>query len=156
MLDCIVDIEQSAVDPLSNVVIKDEGRRFFVPVPQSIQQSIDLSNGGIFVNRRCQSWCPSIGSVGTLARMVSRFFAFEQSMLDSKTSRRARTGRVQQMPNLTTVHSCRYKASRPPKQQLVANRVHPEIHPRCQDYLPLSAFRASLVKRMLMRKPCIG
>ena len=50
MLDCIVDIEQSAIDPLSNVVIMDEGRCVFVPVPQPIQQTVDLSNRGIIVN----------------------------------------------------------------------------------------------------------
>jgi hypothetical protein len=62
-----------------------------VPVPQSIQQIIDLSNRGIIVNWRCQSWCPSAGNVGTLARMVSSFFAFEQLIPDSGTSRRPRT-----------------------------------------------------------------
>ena len=98
MLDRIVDIEQSAKDPLSNVVIKDEGRRVFVPVVQSIQQTIDLSNGGIVVNWRCQSWCPSAGSIGTLARMVSPFFAFEQLIPDSGTSGRELAW-VKEMPN---------------------------------------------------------
>src|SRR5215469_10183277 len=99
MLDCIVDIEQSAVDPLSNVVVKDEGRRVFVPVPQSIQQTIDQSNRGIIFNWRCQSWCPSAGSVGTLTRMLSPVFAFEQLIPDSRTSRRPRTRTVKEMPN---------------------------------------------------------
>ena len=93
MLDCIVDIQQGAIDPLSNVFIKGQGRRVFVPVPQSIQQTIDLSNRGIIVNWRCQSWCPSAGSVGTLARTVSPLFAVKQLIPNSTASGRPRTRR---------------------------------------------------------------
>ena len=99
MLDCIVDIEQSAIDPLSNVVIKGEGRGVFVPVPQSIQETIDLSNRGIIVNWRCQSWCPSAGSVGTLARLVSPFFAFEQLIPDSERQRDFELAGSREIPN---------------------------------------------------------
>jgi hypothetical protein len=88
MLDGIIDIEQSAMDPVSDVVIKDKGGCVLVPVSQSIQQTIDLSNRGIIVSWRCQSWCPSAGSIGTLARMVSPFFAFEQLIPDSGTADR--------------------------------------------------------------------
>jgi hypothetical protein len=55
-----------------------------VPVPQPIQQTIDLSNRGIIVNWRCQSWCPSAGSVGTLARTASPLFAVKQLIPNSR------------------------------------------------------------------------
>lgn len=98
MLNGVVDIEQSAIDPVSNVVIMDKRSCFLVPVSQSIQQTIDLSNCGIVVNWRCQSWCPSAGSIGSLARTVSPFFAFEQLIPDSGTSDRELAW-VKEMPN---------------------------------------------------------
>jgi len=52
--DCVVDVQQSAVDALSNVVITDECRCIGMPVPQSIQQTVDQANRGIIVKRRQQ------------------------------------------------------------------------------------------------------
>ena len=133
MLDCIVDIEQSAIDPLSNVVIKDQGRRVFVPVPQSIQQTIDLSNRGIIFNWRCQSWCPSAGSVGTLARTVSPLFAVKQLISNSTASRRPRTHRFNGKLN--------YRAF----MAIYAKPTTTRGHSALSDYLPLSIFRNMLI-----------
>ena len=61
--DRVVDIQQSTVDPLSNVGITDECRCIVMPVPQSIQQTVDQANRGIIVICRCQQYAPLLAAL---------------------------------------------------------------------------------------------
>lgn len=61
--DRVVDVQQSTVDPLSNVVITDECRCIVMPVPQSIQQTVDQANRGIIVSWRCQQYAPLLAAL---------------------------------------------------------------------------------------------